>query len=76
MGRCEASDGGDQPLEALDEEQLRGLVRQHAARTGSPRAGAILKDWERFRLMFRKVAPRSPAAPVTPEPLPLAGAVA
>jgi glutamate synthase (NADPH/NADH) large chain/glutamate synthase (ferredoxin) len=63
------------PLEPLDEAQLHGLVREHAARTGSSRASAILGEWGPFRAWFRKVSPRAPAAPVTPEPLPLAGAV-
>jgi glutamate synthase domain-containing protein 3 len=62
-------------LEPVDEAQLHGLVREHAARTGSSRASAILREWRPFRAWFRKVSPRAPAAPVTPEPLPLAGAV-
>src|SRR5581483_4209838 len=58
------------PLDAADEARVRELVREHAARTGSPRAQAILADWERHRAQFRKVAPHAavaaPADPVAP----------
>jgi len=62
------------PLDDLDQERLGGLVREHAARTGSPRAQALLTEWDRARASFRKVAPRAPIVPVTPEASRLAGA--
>lgn len=40
-----------------DEEQLKALVTQHAEYTGSPRAKAILADWESYRSKFVKVYP-------------------
>jgi glutamate synthase (ferredoxin) len=61
-------------LEALDQELLGGLVREHATRTGSPRARALLADWDRASAGFRKVAPRAPIDTVTPQTSPLAGA--
>ncbi len=60
------------PLEEADEELLLGLVREHADQTASPRAAAIVAAWNRYRPMFRKVAPRAasvPAAPVRAEPV-------
>ncbi len=40
-----------------DEEQLKALVEQHAEFTGSPRAKAILADWDAYRGKFVKVYP-------------------
>ncbi|HEY7686271.1 MAG TPA: glutamate synthase large subunit [Gemmatimonadales bacterium] len=60
-------------LEVLDEELLVGLVREHALRTGSSRAHALLADWEGARAGFRKVAPRAPSDTVTPQASRLAG---
>ena len=40
-----------------DEEQLKALVAQHAEFTGSPRAKAILADWDAYRGKFVKVYP-------------------
>jgi glutamate synthase (NADPH/NADH) large chain/glutamate synthase (ferredoxin) len=53
------------PLDAADEARVRELVREHAARTDSRRAHAILGDWERHRTHFRKVAPHAAAAAPT-----------
>jgi glutamate synthase domain-containing protein 3 len=50
-------------LRGPDERRLHGLVRKHAARTGSRHARAILLAWDRYRLLFRKVVPRGPAEP-------------
>jgi glutamate synthase domain-containing protein 3 len=38
---------------------LRILIREHAARTGSPRARALLRGWARHRERFRLVAPHA-----------------
>ncbi|MGH7753150.1 MAG: glutamate synthase large subunit, partial [Gemmatimonadales bacterium] len=62
------------PLDAQDQEFLGGLVREHAARTDSPRARALLTEWDRARARFRKVAPHVPVLPVTPQTSRLAGA--
>jgi glutamate synthase (NADPH/NADH) large chain len=40
-----------------DAERLRELVAQHLKWTGSPRAKAILDDWETWRPKFVKVMP-------------------
>ncbi|MBK7326544.1 MAG: glutamate synthase subunit alpha [Propionivibrio sp.] len=40
-----------------DEILLKGLVEQHAKRTGSVRAGKILEDWATYRARFVKVMP-------------------
>ena len=49
-------------LDAEDDDVLLRLVREHEERTTSPRARAILVDWERYRPLFRKVAPRGAAS--------------
>ena len=41
-----------------DEAQLRTLLEEHAAHTGSLRAKALLADWPVARAAFWKVAPR------------------
>ena len=40
-----------------DEAEVRGLLARHAAWTGSPKAAAILADWEGARVRFVKVFP-------------------
>ncbi|MDD5708603.1 MAG: glutamate synthase subunit alpha, partial [Kiritimatiellae bacterium] len=40
-----------------DKRELRGLVERHARLTGSPRARAMLADWERCLPRFLKVLP-------------------
>ena len=40
-----------------DEVLLKGLIAQHAEFTGSPRAKAILADWDSYRAKFVKVYP-------------------
>jgi glutamate synthase domain-containing protein 3 len=42
-----------------DEAQLRTLLEEHAAQTGSLRAMALLADWPTARAAFWKVAPRT-----------------
>ncbi len=41
------------------EERLRDLIAEHMGKTGSPRAGLILDDWEVQRQFFWHVAPRA-----------------
>jgi len=50
-----------------DAAHLRTLVTAHWEATGSPRAHAILEDWERWVPRFRKVMPRA-RTPATPAP--------
>jgi len=45
-------------LDPEDEEVLRRLVREHEEKTTSARARTILVEWERFRPLFRKIAPK------------------
>jgi glutamate synthase (ferredoxin) len=61
-------------LDALDHERVHDLVREHAARTGSVRARALLGDWDRVRTAFRKVTPRVPVVAASPRVSSLAGA--
>jgi glutamate synthase (NADPH/NADH) large chain len=44
-------------LTTMDAERLHKLISNHARYTGSARAAAILKEWQRYRPMFRKVMP-------------------
>jgi glutamate synthase domain-containing protein 3 len=48
-------------LDAEDATVLLRLVREHEEKTTSPRARAVLVDWERHRPLFRKVAPKGAA---------------
>jgi len=50
-------------LEEADERLVLELVREHAAKTRSPRAHELLGAWERYRLLFRKIVPRAAAVP-------------
>ena len=47
------------PVEAggEDEAALLSLLREHVARTGSPKAGRLVADWANARPMFTKVLP-------------------
>jgi glutamate synthase domain-containing protein 3 len=72
-------------LDEADEQLVLGLVREHLARTASPRAQAILAGWERYRPLFRRATPHaatvsppiSPAAPAPPaEPVAASQAIA
>ena len=46
------------------ESELRGLLERHAACTGSPRAAAILADWENQLPLFWRVAPQEQVAAI------------
>jgi glutamate synthase (NADPH/NADH) large chain/glutamate synthase (ferredoxin) len=48
-------------LDAEDEKVVLRLVREHEEKTTSPRARCILVDWDRYRPMFQKLAPRGAA---------------
>jgi len=56
-----------EPLAEADEPAVLELVRQHLAKTGSPRAREVLGAWDRYRLVVRKVVPHAAPAPA-PEP--------
>jgi len=45
------------PLEAQDLATVKGLLEEHARRTGSPKARAILSGWEQLAAHFVKVFP-------------------
>src|SRR5438093_1102182 len=53
---------------AEDAEELRALVEEHHRRTGSPRAAAMLADWNLALEAFRQIVPVAPPA-VTPVPV-------
>src|SRR6266545_1910394 len=57
------------PLDDADERLVLSLVREHVARTDSPRGRAILAAWERYQPLFRKVAPHAAPAPAAAAPL-------
>lgn len=40
-----------------DEENLRSLIEEHAAETGSQKAKALLADWEKSKRLFKKIIP-------------------
>mgnify|MGYP002624799549 CR=1 FL=1 len=40
-----------------DEENLRSLIEEHAAETGSEKAKAILSNWKHYRELFKKIIP-------------------
>ena len=52
-------------LEDDEAEELRELLTRHAALTGSPRALAMLDDWDRAPREFRLVLPRPEVAAIT-----------
>ena len=62
--RCNFDMVETRPLDEADAEVVTALVREHQDKTGSPRAGAILAEWERFRPLFQKVVPKTAPAPV------------
>jgi len=49
-------------LDPEDEEVLQRLIRDHEEKTTSVRARNLLVDWDRFRPLFRKVAPKGAEA--------------
>ena len=54
---------------AEDAAELRKLVEEHQSRTGSPRAAAMLADWENALLKFRQLVPVAAVQPQSaPEP--------
>jgi glutamate synthase domain-containing protein 3 len=54
---------------AEDAAELQALVDEHHRRTGSPRAAAMLADWEQALTRFRQLVPVAAVqAPVAPEP--------
>ncbi len=57
-GRCNTELVDLEPLVDADDEELRGLIAEHAQRTGSLVARNVLAQWERARERFVKVMPR------------------
>jgi glutamate synthase (NADPH/NADH) large chain len=47
-----------EPLDAADRDLLLGLLRRHAAETGSPLAAALVEDWPTGAGRFARVMPR------------------
>jgi glutamate synthase (NADPH/NADH) large chain len=54
---AEADLGKVQHLNQADEITLKALIENHAQLTGSPRAKALLGDWNNARAKFVKVMP-------------------
>jgi glutamate synthase (ferredoxin) len=50
------------PLNDEDAARLRALIERHASITSSPRAAAILQDWERYRPLFWRAMPKESVA--------------
>src|SRR5205085_5275420 len=55
--RCNMELVDVEPLEEHDEAELRDLVAEHAARTGSPVARRLLAGWDAQVRRFLKVVP-------------------
>ncbi|HEY6210122.1 MAG TPA: glutamate synthase large subunit [Gemmatimonadales bacterium] len=65
--RCNGDMVAVRALDEPDEKLVLDLVRRHVAKTGSPRAQAIIDDWERYRPLLRKVVPHTaPATAASP----------
>ncbi|HEV2749313.1 MAG TPA: glutamate synthase large subunit [Gemmatimonadales bacterium] len=62
--RCNQDMVAVSELDDEDAALVHRLVGEHAASTGSARARQVLDAWERYRRLFRKVAPH--ASPVAP----------
>jgi glutamate synthase domain-containing protein 3 len=56
-GRCNLELVGFDEISADDERELRGLIAEHAQRTGSPVAERILSRWSEYLPRFVKVMP-------------------
>jgi len=75
--RCNTDMASVRALDPADELLVRDLVREHAARTGSPRARALLDRWDRVGPLLRKLVPHTaPAAAAAPATSPAAAAPA
>src|SRR6266487_2490425 len=75
--RCNTDMATVRALDPADELLVRDLVREHAARTGSPRARALLDRWDRVGPLLRKLVPHTaPAAAAAPATSPAAAAPA
>jgi glutamate synthase (ferredoxin) len=61
--RCNAESVAVTALNEPEAGELRQLIRAHHERTRSPRAGALLRGWARYRAMFRAVKPRTALLP-------------
>jgi glutamate synthase domain-containing protein 2/glutamate synthase domain-containing protein 3 len=59
-----------EPAGPADLDELRALVAEHAAATSSPRARALLADWEAAARRFLKVVPAPEPATTQPAPDP------
>jgi glutamate synthase domain-containing protein 2/glutamate synthase domain-containing protein 3 len=57
-GRCNTELVDLEPLAEEDDAEVRALIAEHAARTGSLVARNVLASWDRARLRFVKVMPR------------------
>lgn len=44
-------------ITAAGEAQLKGLIQQHAAKTGSKKAAALLADWDAAKGKFWQIVP-------------------
>jgi len=57
-GRCNTELVDLDPLDEADEVEVKALIAEHAARTGSLRGRNVLASWERESQRFVKVMPR------------------
>jgi glutamate synthase domain-containing protein 2/glutamate synthase domain-containing protein 1/glutamate synthase domain-containing protein 3 len=57
-GRCNVELVDLEELTDVDEEEVKALIAEHAARTGSMRGRNVLASWERESQRFVKVMPR------------------
>src|SRR5881409_4025412 len=61
--RCNTDMVAVRALEPPDEQIVLELLREHCAKTGSPKARVILGSWDRYGPLSRKVAPHAAPAP-------------
>ena len=47
------------PFEGRDESVVQSLLHEHLEQTGSARARSLIRRWDHFRTLFRKVVPNT-----------------
>ncbi|MGI8558573.1 MAG: glutamate synthase large subunit [Solirubrobacteraceae bacterium] len=57
-GRCNMATIDFEELDEVERIELRELIDEHARRTGSPVAAALIEDWEQALSRFVKVMPK------------------
>ncbi len=69
QGRCNAELIGFEELSEADADEVRELVEEHGARTGSAVAARLLADWPSAVTRFVKVVPHDYKRALTDNPV-------